>query len=495
MTHRAAYTLGMQLALQEKLGELQTELQPHQQRVVDRLRQQDGLLAIHGLGSGKTLTSLAVAEDQGLPATAVVPAALQGNYKKEIAKHFDPGTAPDINVASMQGTALRRTPIHTGTLIVDEAHRLRDASTLGARVLGKAQAEKRLLMTATPFYNHPSDIAMPLNMAAGHKVLPTDPAEFEKRYIQRDIVNPSFGQRLLSGVGPGEVAHVNPNRRDELAHVFNQYVDYHPNIENDPNFPRTVEHTVNVDMTPQQLEVYDGLLGNLPPWVSAKIRSGLPPTKQESKQLNAFLSAARQVANTTRGFAPNEAPQEPKIQRAVRDLQEMIRKNDQAKAVVYSNYLSSGLDPYADHLRRAHIPYGVLTGELNAAQKAALVEQYNANKIKALLISSAGGEGIDLKNTRMMQLLEPGWNEARGSQVEGRGVRFMSHSDLPEDQREVDIRRYIAQRPPSFLNELGLSSRGQAVDEYLTMLSAQKQGLIDEFYNLMPRENEQRQVA
>ena len=488
MNYRAAYTLGMQLALQEKLGELQTELQPHQQRVVDRLREQDGLLAIHGLGSGKTLTSLAVAEDQGLPATAVVPAALQGNYKKEIQKHFEPGTAPKIDVASMQGTALRRTPIHTGTLIIDEAHRLRNQGTLGASVLGKAEAQKRLLMTATPFYNHPSDIASPLNIAAGQKILPTDPQEFERRYIQRDIVNPSFGQRLTTGVGPGEVAHINPNRREELARVFNQYVDYHPNTENDPNFPRMTEHTVNVDMSPQQLEVYDGLLGKLPPWVSAKIRSGLPPSKQESKQLNAFLSAVRQVANTTRGFAPNQAPQEPKIQRAVQDLQEMLRKNDQGKAVVYSNYLGSGLAPYADHLTRAHIPYGMLTGELNAAQKAALVEQYNSNKIKALLISSAGGEGIDLKGTRMMQLLEPGWNEAKADQIEGRGIRFLSHEHLPLDQREVQVNRYIAQRPQTFLSDLGLTHRGQAVDEYLTAMGQRKQELIDEFYGLMPRE-------
>lgn len=489
MTHRAAYTLGMQLALQEKLGELQTELQPHQQRVVDRLREQDGLLAIHGLGSGKTLTSLAVAEDQGLPATAVVPAALQGNYKKEIQKHFEPGTAPKIDVASMQGTALRGKPPDTGTLVVDEAHRLRDHTTLGARIMGRSQADKRLLMTATPFYNHPSDIAVPLNIAAGYKALPTDPQEFERRYIQRDIVNPSFGQRVLDGVGPGEVAHVNPRRREELANTFKQWVDYHPNSENDPRFPRTREETVNVDMTPQQLEVYDGLLGKLPPWVSAKIRAGLPPSKQESRQLNAFLSAARQVANTTRGFAPNQTPQEPKIQAAVKDLQQMLRANEQAKAVVYSNYLDSGLNPYAEYLNKAHIPYGMVTGELNAAQKAQLVEQYNNNKIKALLVSSAGGEGLDLKGTRMMQLLNPDWNQARSEQVEGRGIRFMSHEHLPEDQREVLIKRYIAQRPKTVFNELGLSSRGQAVDEYLTMLGQNKQNLIDEFYGLMPREN------
>lgn len=490
MNYRAAYELGVKLALQEKIGELNTELQPHQQRVVDRLHHQDGLLAIHGLGSGKTLTSLAVADDQGLPATAVVPAALQGNYRKEMQKHFEPGTAPNIDVASMQGTAVRRKPVETGTLIVDEAHRLRDHSSLGAKILGKSEAEKRLLMTATPFYNHPSDISVPLNIAAGKNLLPADPQEFERRYIQRDFVNPTIGQRLFNGIGPGEVAHINPNRREELARTFGQWIDYHPNVENDPNFPRTREETVNVDMTPQQVEIYDGLLAKAPPWVAAKVKAGLPPSKQESRQLNSFLAAARQIANTTRPYAPDMRPQEPKIQRAVQDLQAMIKANDQAKAVVYSNYLDAGLNPYAEHLNKAHIPYGMLTGELSAAEKAQLVEQYNANKIKALLISSAGGEGIDLKGTRMMQLLEPHWNTPKLDQIEGRGVRYQSHAHLPDDQREVLIKHYISQRPQTFFDELGVSSRSQSVDEYLTMLAKQKQDLINEFYGLMPQEHD-----
>jgi N12 class adenine-specific DNA methylase len=62
-----------------KLSEIQTKLQPHQQRVVDRLQQSDqpGLVVIHGLGSGKTLSSIAAQDALGLDATTVVPAALQ----------------------------------------------------------------------------------------------------------------------------------------------------------------------------------------------------------------------------------------------------------------------------------------------------------------------------------------------------------------------------------------------------------------------------------
>ena len=51
------------------------ELQPHQQRVVKKVRKQldetgkSRLLLVHGLGSGKTLSSIAGSEQAGVPYT------------------------------------------------------------------------------------------------------------------------------------------------------------------------------------------------------------------------------------------------------------------------------------------------------------------------------------------------------------------------------------------------------------------------------------------
>jgi len=45
-----------------KRAAVTTPLEPHQQRVIDRLMNQDGLVVAHGLGSGKTLSSIAAAE-------------------------------------------------------------------------------------------------------------------------------------------------------------------------------------------------------------------------------------------------------------------------------------------------------------------------------------------------------------------------------------------------------------------------------------------------
>ena len=71
----------------EKISDVVTELQPHQKRVAQRIKNQPGLVVAHGLGSGKTLTSIAAQEALNMPSEVLVPAALQANYQKELSKH------------------------------------------------------------------------------------------------------------------------------------------------------------------------------------------------------------------------------------------------------------------------------------------------------------------------------------------------------------------------------------------------------------------------
>ena len=68
-----------------KIAEIITPLQPHQQRLVEKMRDPNtpGQIAAWGLGSGKSLGAIAVADDLGKPADLVAPAALGGNFRKE----------------------------------------------------------------------------------------------------------------------------------------------------------------------------------------------------------------------------------------------------------------------------------------------------------------------------------------------------------------------------------------------------------------------------
>ena len=64
------------------------------------------------------------------------------------------------------------------------------------------------------------------------------------------------------------------------------------------------------------------------------------------------------------------------------------------------------------------------------------------NKIKVVLISKAGSEGIDFKFIRQVHILEPWYNMNRIEQIIGRGVRNYSHKDLPFEKRNVEIYMY-----------------------------------------------------
>jgi SNF2 family DNA or RNA helicase len=477
-----------------KIADLQTQLQPHQQRVLDRLREQPGLVVAHGLGSGKSLSGLAVSEDTGGTAKIVVPAALQANYKKEIGKHVVNPRA-DYQVSSLQREALAPKDAdrpHVNTLIVDEAHRLRDPGSKAQGAIKRIPADKRVLLTGSPLYNRPFDMASLVNIAADAPVFPSNQADFDRRYVGARTVDPGWWARNIRGVRPGSVPVLKNEK--ELGENLRKWVDYHENTQE--GFPQRVEENVEVPFSPEQKRIYDTVMDNAPSWVKYKVREGLPPSKQESKDLNAFLSAARQVSVTPGGFQEGISPEQaamssPKLQKAMERLLAARKANPDHRAVVYSNFLDAGIAPYESLLQKNQIPYGKFTGEMPKSERDQLVLGYNEGKVPVLLLSSAGGEGLDLKGTRQMQILDPHFNKEKIEQVIGRGIRYKSHEHLPEDQRRVNVERYYSvENEPSLLGRLVGKKRRGSVDEYLRQLSNDKDQLNQQVRELLKQKKD-----
>lgn len=65
--------------------------------------------------------------------------------------------------------------------------------------------------------------------------------------------------------------------------------------------------------------------------------------------------------------------------------------------------------------------------------------------IKVFMITASGAEGISLKNTRYVHIMEPYWHPVRIQQVVGRARRICSHQELPEELRTVDVFLYLMQ--------------------------------------------------
>jgi len=63
--------------------------------------------------------------------------------------------------------------------------------------------------------------------------------------------------------------------------------------------------------------------------------------------------------------------------------------------------------------------------------------------IKVFMITASGSEGINLRNTRFVHIMEPYWNPVRSEQVIGRARRICSHQGLPEELRTVEVFLYL----------------------------------------------------
>lgn len=466
-----------------KLADVSTPLQGHQQRIIDKLKASGGVLALHGMGSGKTLEYIAAHDALGTPAEYVVPAPLQQNLQKEYVKHTG-APIQDARVRSYE-KAVREGVGNldtSGLVVFDEAHRGRNNGTGAAKLLREAQkAPYRLLGTGTAIYNQPYDLANPLNAAAGSNVVPTDPSEFKNTFVGSRTIKPGLLNRIR-GMKPVEVPAL--KNRQKLIDAATGYVDVHKSGTG-PDFPRRVDEEFDVPMSDKQHDLYRFHEGPMPWYLRAKIRAGLPMDKQEAKELNAFQGALRQTSNTPRPYVDDMSDEEenentPKIQMMVRNLLEQRKKDPNFRGVVYSNYHAGGLHPYARALRAANVPHNLFTGETAEKDRARIIQEYNEGKSPVLLVSGAGTEGLDLKGTKMVQLTEPHWNNSRLDQAIARGIRFKSHSHLPENEREVRVQRYFSAFPKTLGNKLHLTTPDKTVERYMYDMSNTKSELANQ---------------
>jgi len=63
--------------------------------------------------------------------------------------------------------------------------------------------------------------------------------------------------------------------------------------------------------------------------------------------------------------------------------------------------------------------------------------------IRVFMITSSGSEGINLRNTRYVHIMEPYWHPVRLEQVIGRARRICSHKDLPKALQTVEVFVYL----------------------------------------------------
>jgi hypothetical protein len=472
-----------------KLADLLPNVEPqeHQRRIHEEARRAPlRKLLVHALGSGKSLTAIGAMEARKEPYTAVVPAALRPNFRGEQAKFTDQATPS--NVISYNELAKGGPGRYPQNLAFDEAHRLRTPGALQTQQALEAarQARQVLLLSGTPIVNRPGDLAVPTNMLTGSQFTPES---FEDRFVGQRTVHPGLLARLR-GVRPGvEPAVKNP---EELRALLRGHVDWY--APDHPVVPVNRED-VPVEMGREQSRLYRAMWDELPWYIRWKLKNDFPLNRDELARARGFLVGPRQVSLSTYPYLKSRDPhrafaQSPKLQKAFQLLQEKLQ-DGRTKALVFSNFIDAGLTPYAATLARAGVPHAVFHGGLSDAHRDQLVADYNAGRTRVALLGPSGTEGLNLKGTQLIQLLDPYWNPIRGQQAVGRGLRYDSHSGLPEDLRNVHVQRFLARLPLGFkdrlLARLGFDrTRNQtAADDYLAAMERRKAQLNQRFVDLL----------
>lgn len=488
-----------------------------------------GILIFHQIGSGKTCTSIQIAEawKNYRKIMVVVPASLIGNYRNELRsncaeskylksserkllKQYHPMSkeykaiiqkSDDridkvyriysynkfIQLADEKELNLRNT-----LLIIDEIQNMVSEGGKYYEVLentiNNSPSELRVvLLSATPMFDKPNEIALTLNLLRLPIALPVG-TEFDKTFLvaikrKNGLVYQSKNLDLFKELIKGYVSYfrgADPISFPELKLKYIkcdlsdfQYRAYATVMKQEDRGDRFKEYRKSVRL------IKNGAIVGLP---------------------NNFFIGTRMVSNVAFpnndvGIDGLESLTQYKVNHHLEiysiKFYKILKKISKChgKILIYSTFRSYGgleslikileLSGYKNYeeFGGGRKRFGVFSGDENLTEKERIKEVYNredniyGDKLKILLLSPAAREGLSLFNVRQLHIVEPYWNFQRVSQILGRAVRYCSHKELPEDLRVVNAYIYIATHP----------NEKETVDQYIAKLAQKKSVIIQEF--------------
>jgi superfamily II DNA or RNA helicase len=394
------------------------------------------------MGSGKTITSLAMVYQFKYPILIISTKASRKNFQDDIKKmNLDTSR---IQILTYQ-KAIKlimdsQLSFNDYSVIIDEAHHLRTGTKLQSILIDECmRAKKIVLLTGTIFYNALTDLSVLVNIIKKDEVLPETNKEF-KFFFWDEIYEV-----------PGSV--------DTLKERVEGTISYFKK-SHDEHYPKSINTIIKVDMSNGQISEYRHYLKKI---LSLDNIQHIDYSILDKRKVNNFLNVTRQLSNTL-----ENSPDFPKIIA----IWEYI-KTAPKPLIVYSNYLANGILPLTVHLDKNKISYALYFGEQTEEKRNKIIDNYNQRKLDVLLITSAGSESLDLKNTRSIHIMEPHWNESKINQIIGRAIRYNSHASLPESERTVEIVRWIS--------VFGYKIPYETADEYLVKTAQQKDKMFQAF--------------
>lgn len=429
----------------------------HQEMVRSFLNSEEsrGLVVFHGLGTGKTLTSIFAAEtflkdNKKAKVVIILSASVKNQFieqVKSVAKRFSKYEFYSRQEFVRLDSKSNSRSCSDNMIIVDEAHNVRnsDGKITKSIISCTDKAKKVLLLTATPLVNGVHEIGSMVRMLVPRSRIPLKHNSFALEFGEDGLKKERRIRRLL---------------KDKISFYVSE-----SGME---GFPSEEFHEVIVPMEERQCEIYDDVMRGK---FSEKLEKVISDPSAMSKAL-VFFQKPRQFCNIVKD---GKTRYQPKIDALTSRIVKAHKKGK--KCIAYSQYIESGLDPIARVLKKNKIEFGVISGDTSKEDRIRFIKNYNSDKLKVLLLSRSAGEGLDLKETGEIHILEPHFHMASLYQVKGRGIRYKSHKD-PDAVVKVFV--YFAKKCDPTKESRG-SHKTQSMDIILWYLNKQKQAVIDKF--------------
>lgn len=457
----------------------EVKLRPHQEKAVEKVIKKDGsLLLSHATGSGKTLTAIAAFDKlrqmgKADKALIVAPASLRYNFAEQGVEKFtkspyvifgnqQENAGPDARFMDTEAykASQKKLPYHivsydlfrkdpdryleasrADTVIYDEIHRGKNEASNITKVMRDIRPKHRnfIGLTGSIVSNTPGDIVPLVDALTEGKHNLGSKAVFDSRFMRQG----KDGKKEL----------VNKFVVKNLTAPYIDHVDIE-DLEIAPP-PQKILKEIKVPMGKHQEDLYRYYMDQLDPITKAKIKHGLGKKIKEREMAGIFskLMTMRQLSNYTQAVNPSIShaqalAESPKMVRVIEDIKEHLAKTPDAQIVVGSQFISAGITPLKHHLESLGISPAVFIGKgnigSNEATRQQAINDFNSGKKRVLLISGAGGEGLNLPNTTKIIMLDGHFNPEVMKQMEARGIRAggLSHRD-PKD-RKVEVTRYMS---------------------------------------------------
>ena len=390
-------------------------LRDYQKKVVDYMKRNHRLLVFHKMGTGKTLTAVTVSQsylDQ-FPTHKVIvisPATLIDNFKKEMfdsylnIKHKNRYEFFSIQKATnlfKEG----KLKCENSLIIIDEVHNYRTLIKWKKGELKSGKnvfyikpcmevSHKVLLLTGTPVYNSPKDLN---NL---------------KTFLKTDDL------RCM--------------------------ISYHDYEKDDSNFPQRIDIPVFIQMSPEYEEEYNKIMDEIySDNEMQRILSLRYFNNDNPNSLKKFATAIRRATQNLDSSLENNK----KLEFISNIIGKIYRKNkrrtreNRYKIIIYSSYKNHGINLVKQMMPddKKYLPYATISGDTKMSDRQKKVRLYNQGKINVLFLTKAAGEGLDLKGTDAIIIMEPNWNENSIEQVIARAIRFKSHEHREPSRKVVRV--------------------------------------------------------